>query len=533
MKLLLIQPPIEDFYDTDIRLQPIGLAYLKATIKKNISNIEVKILDFHHSAGRYTVPIPKSLSYLKKLYPIKDKSPFSTFHQYFHFGSSYENIERAIKKEAPDVVGISSMFTPYYMEVLKIAEIVKRVSVAKVIVGGAHVSAAPLSILNDVNVDYVIRGEGEKPLTTLISHLLIDDLNPFRIPNLGFKIDGKPILNKCEYNTSLDDLPLPDLSDFPINHFTINKRPMICISTSRGCPYKCSFCSSELTFGPDFKQRSVNNVLDEIFSRYNSGYKHFDFIDDNLTHNKEYAINLFDNIAQSFSDITISVMNGVSYWKLDGEILHSMKKAGLNNLNISLVSIAPKTLKALRRPFDYERFQEVVTIASKININTVAYLILGLPNDTRNNMIDSIVCLAKLPVLIGASIFYKTPATKLNEDYIFNETEYLSSRSTAIAYEDSNFTRSDIYTLFIICRIINFLKPLNFFTDPKKYLNTIIPPDKRSEIGLKILDELIKNKIFYSYTNSGLKRNNNFNTDLFFNFWNKINSTFELVGKNK
>ena len=62
MKVLLIQPPVQDFYDTDVRLQPIGLCYLKAAVKKHIPDIDVIIKDYHGGCGRRTVAIPKGAS---------------------------------------------------------------------------------------------------------------------------------------------------------------------------------------------------------------------------------------------------------------------------------------------------------------------------------------------------------------------------------------------------------------------------------------------------------------------------------------
>ena len=64
MKVLLIQPPVQDFYDTDVRLQPIGLAYLKAAVNKHLPGVEVIIKDYHGGCGRRTVAIPKELLYL-------------------------------------------------------------------------------------------------------------------------------------------------------------------------------------------------------------------------------------------------------------------------------------------------------------------------------------------------------------------------------------------------------------------------------------------------------------------------------------
>src|SRR5499425_1523019 len=134
MKVLLIQPPVQDFYDTDVRLQPIGLCYLKAAVNKDLPQVEVIIKDFHAGCGRKTVKIPQELKYLTDYYPVADKSPFSTFHQYYHFGRSFDEIETEIAEIQPDVVGISSLFTPYYREVLEVAVRVKKQTRAIVIV---------------------------------------------------------------------------------------------------------------------------------------------------------------------------------------------------------------------------------------------------------------------------------------------------------------------------------------------------------------------------------------------------------------
>ena len=61
MKIVLIQPPVQDFYDTDVRLQPIGLCYLKAAVKKYFPQVEVVIKDYHRGCGRRTVLLPKTL----------------------------------------------------------------------------------------------------------------------------------------------------------------------------------------------------------------------------------------------------------------------------------------------------------------------------------------------------------------------------------------------------------------------------------------------------------------------------------------
>ncbi len=150
LKVLLVQPPVQDFYDTDVRLQPIGLAYLKAAVKQHLPDVDIRIKDYHSGCGRKTVPIPKELRYLSEYYSVADKSPFSTFHQYYHFGKSFDQIESEIAELAPDIVGISSLFTPYFREALEVARRVKNRTRAIVVMGGSHASAVPESLLASI-----------------------------------------------------------------------------------------------------------------------------------------------------------------------------------------------------------------------------------------------------------------------------------------------------------------------------------------------------------------------------------------------
>src|SRR5262249_46062580 len=258
MKVLLIQPPVQDFYDTDVRLQPIGLCYLKAAVKKHLPDVEVVIKDYHAGSGRRTVPIPKELRYLTDYYPVADKSPFSTFHQYYHFGKSFDEIESEIAENRPDVVGISSLFTPYYREVLEVAARVKKRLTVPVVVGGSHASAVPESLLSSPNIDYVIRSEGEKGLVEFLRYLRgqkrIED-----VPNLVYRRDNEIAINEQGDNYPIDELSFPDLSDLSPATYTLAGKPMTFMITSRSCPHKSTFCSVHTTFGPDHRRPSPEN----------------------------------------------------------------------------------------------------------------------------------------------------------------------------------------------------------------------------------------------------------------------------------
>lgn len=518
MKVLLIQPPVQDFYDTDVRLQPIGLCYLKAAVSKHLPDVDVIIKDYHGGCGRRTVAIPRELRYLTDYYPVADKSPFSTFHQYYHFGKSFDYIELDVAEIRPDVVGISSLFTPYYREVLEVAARVKKKLNVPVVVGGSHASAVPESLLSSFNVDYVIRSEGEKPFVEFLKYLK-GKQGIERVPNLAYKSRGEIILNPIGDNFPIDELALPDLSDSSVSRYDMTGKPMTFMITSRSCPHMCSFCSVHTTFGTDYRRRSLENVLEEIELRYSQGYRVIDFEDDNLTYYKSTFKELCRRLISRFPnrEMEFVAMNGISYLSLDEELLELMFQAGFSHLNLALVSSDKTVRESTKRPHTLEAYLKVVHKGVQLGFKIVSYQILGLPNESLDSMIQTLAFNARLPVLLGASPFYLTPASPMARGLDFTEEDYVKARLTAMAIETDEFRRADIYTLFITTRIINFLKGLRLSASTD--VNALLDyswSDDRTRIGFELLRLLRETSRLYFWTTKGLRENEKFEPEVFF-----------------
>jgi radical SAM superfamily enzyme YgiQ (UPF0313 family) len=535
-KLLLVQPPVQDFYDTDIRLQPIGLYYLKAAVQKYLPEFTVTVRDFHHGRGRRTIPLPKELRYLKPFYQFTDPGPFSTFHQYYHFGAPFEKIVDEVRQEKPDIIGISSLFSPYYREVLFLAAKLKQAMDCPIVLGGSHVSCAPEMMLADANVDFIIRGEGERPL--------VEFLQAWRqghgyaeVPNLGYKKGGELLFNPVQPNYPMHELPIPDLPDQETGRYLFNNRPIAFVLTSRGCPLQCAFCSVSLTFGKSYRPRRAEDVLAEISHRYDQGFRVFDFEDDNLTFDKKEMKHLCRLLLERFHgrDIQFLAMNGVSYASLDKETLALMKQAGFTHLNLALVSCRQEILAAVGRSHRAEQFAEIVGHAADMGFAMVAYLILGLPGDTLENMIASLLTLARLPVLIGVSIFYLTPGTAIAEKFPpMTPADIFLSRATAMAIETKGVRRRDLYTLFIAARIINFFKGLEL-TAQNQRLDELLqaPPEKEQKTrhGLEIFRRLLAEGKLYAGAGDGLQAVPEFDPQLFLRLWSELDWLTTQAGK--
>ena len=276
--------------------------------------------------------------------------------------------------------------------------------------GGSHASAVPESLLASAHVDYVIRGEGEKPFVEFLRRL--QNHQPVEtLANLAYKRHGEFVLNSIEDNFPIEELPIPDLSDFTPASYTLAGKPLTFMITSRSCPHKCSFCSVHTTFGTDYRRRSLEQVLEEIELRYRQGYRVIDFEDDNLTYYKPTFKELCRRLIARFPnrEMEFVAMNGISYLSLDDELLELMRQAGFSHLNLALVSSDKTVRETTKRPHTLEAYLRVVHKAAALGFKIVSYQILGLPNESLDSMIQTLAFNARLPVLLGASPFYQTP----------------------------------------------------------------------------------------------------------------------------
>jgi radical SAM superfamily enzyme YgiQ (UPF0313 family) len=508
VKLVLVQPPIEDFYDTDVRLQPIGLAYLAGAVRESLPDVEVEILDFHHGWGRRTIPLPRELAYLREYYPHHDESPFSTFHQYYRFGASDEEMARTLAEKDPDVVGISSLFTPYYREALGVARLAKEHTRARVVMGGSHVSADPESVLREPAVDFIVTGEGERALVDLLRAIASRGPAP-------------RWFNRDASTDPIEEIPIPDLSSLPKESYRLRGRPMTFVVTSRSCPHRCSFCSVHATFGFRYRRLSVPRVLEEMKLRYREGYRVFDFEDDNLTYYQGEMKELCREIQREFpaGDIELVAMNGISYLSLDTELLRLMKSAGFTRLNLALVSSDVSVLETTKRPHTVSKYLQVVEEAHRLGFEITSYQILGLPFESRESMVQTLVFAARLPVLLGASPFYLTPGSPIQRQLgvSLSEEDYFRARLTAMAWEGRDFTREDVYTLFVTTRILNFLK-----SRPES--------SPRHALGLSLLEMLLATGTLFSANGEARTPLPRFRPELFFEVWRKIEYVTDLEG---
>ncbi len=479
MKVLLIQPPIQDFYSTPQRIYPLGLLYLGTILKKY--NFDVKILDACKSK-KFSIQIPSEFKDLKEFYK-ENQSPFSLFKNYYHFGLDFLEIEKRIREFSPQIVGISVNFIPYIEEALRVCQLIKKVNEKIfVVVGGNAVSLIPEIFLQKDYIDFLIKGEGEfsfLKLCLLIKDKNLDFVELSKIEGIGFKYDGKCFLAPGEAVVKdLDALPTPDRSLLNPDAYKIGKKRFTQILSTRGCPKRCEFCSLPNRQISIFRKRTIKNVLEEIdicVKKFNIEF--FDFEDDNFTADKTYALKLLNSLRQKYKDtfLEFSFMNGLDTEYLDLEILELLKSIRVRKLDFSLVTSDETLRKELKRTEPVANFTRIVLLSHSLGFKITSHIILGLPGSNLEKMLEDILFLAQLPTLLGASIFYLVPKSSIFEKRkdSFKTYDYKKWRlSFGGLYEE----KKDTFFCFYLVRLINFLKELtdNYFSSSRTDLCSLL-----------------------------------------------------------
>ena len=463
-KVVLVQPPIEDFYLTKKRTIPYGLACIATAIRDK--GFEVELLDALATEKSRTIDYPDEFSYLRPFYSQKDISYFSLFHDFRHFGYSFEYIGTRIREIQPFVVGISSLFTAYSNEALKTAKIIKKFYPNCIIVmGGHHPTFFPEKILQCSEVDFVLRGEGEKNMP-LLCETLKRGANPESIPGIAFKENGILHISDPSWINEPDKFTRPAMDLVDQDFYKRRKRHSTLVVSSRGCPMQCSYCSmsASSSYAP-FRQRPVQDVVNEIKIQIRTRDIGFiDFEDENLSLSKSWFLDLCTGLAPVLEGkhIEIRAMNGLYPPSIDHDIVAAMKTLGFKTLNLSLGSTSKEQLKKFNRQDVRKAFENALLLAENQNLETVSYIIAAAPGQTAQSSLDDLLYLAQKKTLIGLSIYYPSPGSldyeALKDKGILPDSFSLM-RSSALPFDDST-SRLEAVTLLRIARIINFMKNL-------------------------------------------------------------------------
>lgn len=266
-----------------------------------------------------------------------------------------ENIYSSIKRIKPDIVGISSV-TQNFGEAERFANFVKQQLDIPIILGGVHISMLPSFCPK--NVDLGVIGEGEETMLELLQ--LFEKSGEFQLNKLKgicyFKDEKLRINDRRPLIEPLDKIPIPDRSLLNMKHYL--KRTSIVpfqprrnahILTSRGCPYKCVFCSTS-AFWQKFRAFSADRVVAEItelIDKYNVELIHI--FDDLFIANKKRFIEIVERIKKEKINEKIKFMCLARADLLNDEVMRAFKDMNVVCIGFGMESGSEKVLNYLKR----------------------------------------------------------------------------------------------------------------------------------------------------------------------------------------
>ena len=426
-KVLLISPPafmvnITNMF-RDLQLEPpMGLAYLGAVAERE--GIEVKIVD-------------SLLEGWENAEQVDDHT--------MRAGLYFPDIEKIIREFAPDVVGISCLFTKQRENGYEIGRITKQISNKIVtVMGGPHPTVCPDDALKEESIDYIVLGEGEVTFIDLIHHLEgTKDIK--EMDGIGYRENGEPVIvPRTNFIEDLDTLPLPARHLLKMDkyygikesHGMRKKTKYSPIITSRGCPFKCVFCTAHKVWGKKFRARSPENVVEEMrLLKRDYGIEELMFEDDNVTLDVKRAEKIFDLMIEEKLDFCWDTPNGVAAFTLNKPLIKKMVDSGCYKINLALESGSQEHLtKNIKKPLRLVKMPAIVDYIRELGCDVGMFIVIGVPGETEEMMWESFRLAAKLRVF--------SPHISIATPYPGSE---LYDMSRQRGYIKKDFTLDDLF----------------------------------------------------------------------------------------
>jgi len=453
---------------------PIGLMSISAYLKKN-ANVEIRLVNFN-------VVLNKMESF-----------EYGSFAELFvQFLAGQELIEFN-----PTMVGISTLFTPSYYNMLDVAEAARRIFPQAMIIAGGGV---PTNMCKEIfdksdSFDALCFGEGEKPLLELV---LAKDkkelLNKHPSWITKDNIEMKKIF-EYDFIENLDEIPFYDFDILNVDDYQSNsisslfplekerRKKGMPLMGSRGCPHHCCFCASHTVHGRKVRFHSVERIKEDMKRlRDQYGAQTVVFFDDHFMADIQRAYQIIGILKEL--DLTAFFPSSLTLYALDAQMLKALKSIGMDNLVLSVESGSERVLREImHKPLNLSIVKRVIRDCHELGISTDISILIGLPGETKQDIEDARSFLKTL----DATWFRISMATPLVGSEMFDicmknnyiKGEFLSCNFKKAIVETEDFTPKYIEEMAYFLNLeLNFVhnsefRQNNFETALKSFENVM------------------------------------------------------------
>nr|WP_243689327.1 radical SAM protein [Geotalea toluenoxydans] len=290
----------------------------------------------------------------------------------------------------------TTAYTASIVHAVELVRLAKSVNPQVVtVIGNVHATFCYEELLSaDHNViDYVVRGEGEVTLPSLLNCLNAGE-DPAAVPGLAFYTDGSVIATpKAPYIQDLDSLQAAwDLVEWPIYTYRAkNNARLAIVSSSRGCQQKCSFCSQQLFWAQTWRARSPENFVAELemlSKKY--GVEVAMLADEIPTFDRDRWVRILDLMIERKVGVKLLMETRVDDILRDADIMDKYRKAGVEHIYVGVEAGSQETLDLFKKDTKVEQSKQAIDIINNADIVSETSFVLGMPEDTPESIAATI-----------------------------------------------------------------------------------------------------------------------------------------------
>ncbi len=325
-----------------------------------------------------------------------------------------DEVQRRIEAYAPDCVGITC-FTVQLVDVYKTVQAARQAGVKYVVLGGPHISDFPEESVWLPGVDAVVKGEGQQPMLDLLNVWERGEVAK-GIPGVMAHPDDPIPQEDVYFSNDLGEYPIVDrtLTDYQKYYDVMGEGGVFTtMITSRGCPYRCTFCN---TPRHRYRVMTPERVCEELQTCIDLGIREIYFVDDTFNITNRRVAELCDEILARGLDFSWTIRCRVK--GVDRPLLEKMKQAGCSRIQFGVEQGTEEGLLRLKKDVTAREIQHAFRQCREVGIRTVAYFMIGTPTErTRQDVMDTINYSIDLdPDFVMFNVLTPFPGTTLYDE---------------------------------------------------------------------------------------------------------------------